>query len=406
MIDVPGAVDAAAADVSELPPFPDEEYEARLRAVRDRMRDLGLDALLVTAPENIYYLSGLNHQGYFVYHMLAVPAEGDLHLTTRAMERVTIEKQVTRAHFVGHTDSEDPARVTCDMLRSMGLERARLGLEKHSLCFPLRIGEGIQAGLPCARWSDASGIVDEIRLVKSPLELEYTRAAAAVSDAMMVAAIEVARPGVSEREVAAEIHRAMVLAGGEHAGFVPFIRPSPRLGQEHTTWLDRDLRAGEALFIEMAGCYHRYHAPLGRLFHLGAPPPGTGEIETVCLEAFDRVVAAIRPGVTAAEVYRAWQGRVDAAGLTHYRRHHCGYLVGLGFPPSWTGGSSVVGLRHDSDLVLRPGMVFHLLSWLMGTGRGDYFISNTALLGDERCEVLTKAPRHLAHAWPGVGARL
>jgi Xaa-Pro dipeptidase len=97
--------------------------------------------------------------------------------------------------------------------------------------------------------------------------------------------------------------------------------------------------------------------------------------------------------VRAAEVYRAWQGRVDEAGLSHYRRHHCGYLVGLGFPPSWTGGSMVVGLRHDSDLVLRPGMVFHLLSWLMGAGRGDYFVSNTAVLTDEGCEVLTKAPR-------------
>ena len=54
----------------------------------------------------------------------------------------------------------------------------------------------------------------------------------------------------------------------------------------------------------------------------------------------------------------------------------------------------VMGLRHDSNLVLRPGMVFHLLSWLMGSGRGDYFVSNTAVLTDAGCEVLTKTPRH------------
>ena len=72
----------------------------------------------------------------------------------------------------------------------------------------------------------------------------------------------------------------------------------------------------------------------------------------------------------------------------------CGYVVGLGFPPSWTGGSMVVGLRHASDLVLPPGMVFHLLSWLMGTGRGDYFFSNAAVLTDEGCEILTTTPRH------------
>ena len=115
----------------------------------------------------------------------------------------------------------------------------------------------------------------------------------------------------------------------------------------------------------------------------------------VCLEAFQRVVEAIKPGVTAAQVYQAWQSRVDEAGLAHYRRHHCGYLVGIGFPPSWVGGSMVTGLRGDSALELQVGMTFHLLSWLMSTGQGDYFVSNTALLTELGCEVLTKTPQQV-----------
>ena len=110
-------------------------------------------------------------------------------------------------------------------------------------------------------------------------------------------------------------------------------------------------------------------------------------MSTVCVEAFQQVVEAIRPGRAAAQVYRAWQDRVDEAGLAHYRRHHCGYLVGIGFPPSWVGGSMVVGLRHDSDLKLQTGMTFHLLSWLMGTGQGDYFVSNAAMLTENGCDV-------------------
>ena len=106
--------------------------------------------------------------------------------------------------------------------------------------------------------------------------------------------------------------------------------------------------------------------------------------------AFEAVVAALRPGAMARDVYAAWQGVVDEAGLAHYRRHHCGYLVGIGQPPSWTGGNSVTGLRHDSDLVLETGMSFHILSWLMGTGSGDHFISNAVLLGDSGAEVLTQ----------------
>ncbi len=382
-------------DPSELPPFPDEEYATRLQNVRRRMGEQGLDALLVSTPENIYYLSGLDHQGFFAFHMLIVPPDGDLHLITRAMERATVEKQAPRVRFTGHADSADPAAVTCSVLADMGLARGRFGMEKNSLYFPPRIAEGIVAGLPGVHWVDASGLVTDLRLVKSPLELEYTRAAAAVTDAMMRAAMETARPGVNERDVAAAVHQAMILAGGEFPGFAPFIRPTPRLHQEHTTWRDRELRRGEALFLEMAGSIRRYHAPMGRFIYLGEAPAGAREIEAVCLEAFDRIVAAMRAGVTAAEVYEAWQERVNEAGLSHYRRHHCGYLVGLAFPPSWTGGSMVVGLRHDSDLVLEPGMVFHLLSWLMGTGRGDYFVSNTAILTEQGCEVLTAITPHL-----------
>ncbi|MCB0180932.1 MAG: aminopeptidase P family protein [Anaerolineae bacterium] len=376
--------------------FPNEEYHARLHTIRQRMAERDLDGCLVSAPENIYYLIGLDHHGYFAYHLLIVPREGRLTLITRAMEQITIANQVgDRADFVGFADSDDPAAVTVRVLRQAGLASARLGVEKKSAALPPFIIEGIAAGLPQATLADASGLIDAVRQVKSPREQAYVRRAAAVSDAMMQAAINAAGVGVSERDIAAEVQRAMVLTGGEVPGFSPFIRSTPRLGEEHTTWTDRRLEAGDALFIELSGCVRRYHAPMGRLIYIRRAPPATLAIERVCLEAFHSTVQAIRPGATASQVYRAWQDAVDRAGLAHYRRHHCGYLVGLGFPPSWVGGSMVTGLRHDSSLVLQTGMTFHLLSWLMGTGRGDYFVSNPALLTESGCDVLTTTPQHL-----------
>lgn len=374
------------------PFFPPEEYQARLSQLRQRMAERGLDACLISTPENIYYLIGLNHQGFFVYHGLIVPLDGPLTLITRAMERVTIAHQVEGVQFVGHADSDDPAQVTLDVLHRAGLGAGRLGLEKQNLFLPPHIAEALPAGLPQARWQDISDLVAELRQVKSTGELAYMRQAAAISEAMLRAALETARAGVSEREIAAEVHRAMILAGGDYPGFAPFIRSTRRLGEEHTTWGETVLQPGDSLFLEMAGCAARYHAPLGRLVFVGQAPAETAAIAEVCLAAFQRVVEAIRPGATAAQVYQAWQDQVDAAGLAHYQRHHCGYLVGLGFPPSWVGGSRVVCLRRDSPLELRVGMSFHLLSWLMGTGQGDYFISNTALLTERGCEVLTTGP--------------
>ena len=208
----------------------------------------------------------------------------------------------------------------------------------------------------------------------------------------MAAAIDAVHDGARERDIAAECHRAMIKAGGTFPGFGPFIRSTARLGEEHTSWGDGVCRAGDVVFLELSGCYRRYHAPLGRLVFVGRAPQTAVDMAKVCSEAFDAAVAALAPGALARDVYRAWQAVVDAAGLAHYRRHHCGYLVGIGFPPSWTGGNSVTGLRHDSDLEIRTGMSFHMLSWLMGTGRGDYFISNAVLLGPHGPEILTTAP--------------
>jgi Xaa-Pro dipeptidase len=231
-----------------------------------------------------------------------------------------------------------------------------------------------------------------LRRRKSATEQACMRQAAPISDAAAAAAIDAIRDGAREADIAAECQRAMTAAGGTYPGFGPFIRPGARLGEEHTSWGGGVVRKGEAVFLELSGCFRRYHAPLGRLIFLGSAPAGAREMEAVCRRAFDAVLGALVPGRRARDVYAAWQSVVDAAGLAHYRRHHCGYMVGVGVPPSWTGGNTVTGLRHDSDLPIEEGMSFHVLSWLMGTGRGDYFVSNTVLLTAAGPEVLTRTP--------------
>lgn len=377
------------------PFFPQEEFDGRLARVRRRMQELDLQGCLISVPEDIYYLAGVNHWGFFAYHMLVVPPEGEMVMIARAMEKVTMGIQLTNARFVGFADLEDPAETTITVMRTCGLTSGRLGIEKNSLYQPLRIVESIMKEFPNIEWVDVSEDLWMIRSVLSPREIAYTRRAAAVSDAMMRTAIETAGVGVSEKEIAAEVYKAMVLAGGEYPAFGPFIRSTPTLGQEHGTWTDRVLERGDALFVELSGSVGRYHAPMGRLIFVGEAPPGTQEIEQICREAFEAVVRAIRPGITAHEVYQAWQSKVDAAGLSHYRRHHCGYMVGCAFPPAWSGPGVPRGLRHNSSMRVQAGNVFHLMSWLMGTGRGDYFVSDTALVTENGCEVLTTVSQKL-----------
>ena len=393
--------------------FTEQEYAKRLEALQAKMAEQDLELCLISTPENIYYLTGLDHWGYFVPHVLIASLEGELTLVTRDMERVTVTNQVKNAWFAGHTDDETAADVTVrllndrsnnkaragkaasvvvDVIEDLGDAKARIGVETWSSGFPYGLANAIMSSLPNGDWLDISGLVDGLRLIKSPAEQNCVREAARVSDVAMLAAIDSIRAGATEREVAAECHRAMIEAGGTFPGFGPFIRPASRLEEEHTSWGEGFLSDGDMVFLELAGCVRRYHAPMGRLVFVGDAPDAACDMAAICHDAFGAVVEALRPETPARDVYSAWQGVVDRAGLSDYRRHHCGYLVGIGFPPSWTGGNKVTGLRHDADWLIQTGMTFHALSWLLGTGRGDYFLSNTVLLGERGAEVLTKTP--------------
>ncbi|MDX8446554.1 M24 family metallopeptidase [Mesorhizobium captivum] len=372
-------------------PFSEAEIAGRLSKVRKALAERGLDAAVFASPENIFYLTGLDHWGYFAPHLLIVTLDRQPVLVTRSMEKVTIENQVKAAQFRGHSDSETAADLAARVLAELGLTGKRIGLEHWTSGLSHGLALKLEAQAD-AKWSDVSGLVDRMRLVKSAEEQALMRRAAKVTDAAAGAAIAAIHDGAAEQEVAAECVAAMARAGGHAPGFGPFIRPAARLGEEHTTWGDGIYRRGEPVFVELSGCVSRYHAPLGRLIRIGTIKDEDAAMAVVTAKAFNAVVKALRPGVRAREVYAAWQGVADEAGLSHYRRHHCGYLVGIGQPPSWTGGNSVTGLRHDSDLEIETGMSFHILSWLMGTGRGDDFISNTVLLTETGGEVLTRTP--------------
>jgi Xaa-Pro dipeptidase len=92
-------------------------------------------------------------------------------------------------------------------------------------------------------------------------------------------------------------------------------------------------------------------------------------------------------------VYAAWQHAVAGSAVAGPLRHHCGYLVGIGFPPSWVGGGEVLGIRAGGRDVVEAGMTFHLMSWV--TEPIGHVISDTALVTDTGARLLTTTAREL-----------
>lgn len=205
-------------------PFTEGEIARRLGAVRAEIAARNLEAAIFASPENVFYLTGLDHWGYFAPHLLIVPLEGRPILITRAMERVTIENHVRAADFRGHPDSETAADLAARILADLGFTGRRLGLEfwtsglSHGLATRL-------ATLTYAEWSDVSNLVDQLRLVKSAEEQALMRRAAAITDVATAAAIEAIADGVPERNVAAECIAAMTRSGGmSQASVLSFAR--------------------------------------------------------------------------------------------------------------------------------------------------------------------------------------
>ncbi len=387
--------------------FGPEEYAGRIERVRAAMRSRGLGALVVTTPENIYYLVGLNHQGYFAFTMLVLPLQGEPLLVTRAMEQVVVSTQTSGVTFLGFDEDEDVGEAARRAVESAGCAGERVGIDTSSMFFPPGVWEALEQGLPGVEWIDTSrtssvdptfrlGLVDNVRLVKTDAEIACVRRAAAVSDRAVRAGLSVAGVGVNETEVAAAVYDAMVRGGGEYPGFVPLIRSTETLQEEHTTWRNHVLTAGEELFIELSGSYARYHAPLGRTGHIANAPRGSERVRAVAIGAIDAARDALCPGVVSGDVYAAWQAAVDEGlGHSRLRRHHCGYNVGIGFPPSWVGGSTVLGLRPGGRVPIETGMVFHLWAWIHDENLGDYLLSDTAVVTDDGAELVTTTPRPL-----------
>lgn len=373
-----------------IPLFPRDVFARRRQRLAEAVRAAGLDVLLVTIPENIYYLIGLDHFGYFAFHMLVIPAAAEPVLVARKMEHVTIGRDVPDLRFEGYGDNDDLPGHCVDVIRSVVPEPKRIGMEETSLFLLPTVARAVTEEFSSAETVDATEVATSQRLVQSSEELEITRQAAAVSDAMMEAAIATARAGVTERDVAAAAVAAMMEAGGEPPAFWPFVRCAGRLNEDHTTWTDYPLRPGDALFVELSGCIGRYHAPMGRIVFVDSIPEGAEAVAEVCLEAFQAARAAAVPGAEAGDVYGAWQAVLDQRGFSHYRRHHCGYATGIGFPPSWSGNGVPRALRPGNRAILAEGMVFHLMSWMMGTGTGDYFVSDPVVIGREGGRRLTK----------------
>jgi ectoine hydrolase len=385
--------------------FARAEYDQRIARVRERMAAAGLDLLLCTEPANLNYLTGYDGWSFYVHQCVALARVGDGGPVWigRAMDaagaRLTtwLRPDDLRGYPEDHVDSPDrhPMAFVARELAARGWHRGRIGVEMDSFYYTARAHAELCAGLPEAELVDACGLVNWVRLVKSPAELELMRAAAGIAARAMAAGIEAIAPGVRECDVAARIAAAQFTGTPEHWGDYPAALASLPSGTKtaapHLTWSGDRYGARTSTFLELAGCHARYHAALARTVCLGEPPPRLEELAVVVGEGLEIALDGARAGRTCEDVEADWRAYLTRAG--HEKPSRIGYSIGLGYPPDW--GERTASLRPGDRTVLAPDMCFHLI---LGMWRDDlgYELSETfRVTPTGPPEVLTDVPRRL-----------
>jgi Xaa-Pro dipeptidase len=369
-------------------PFPLGEYRRRLTTVQRGIAARGIDACLVSVPENIYYLTGFTTTGYYMYQTLIVPAEGEPMFVTYLEERINILRRSWVERYLNYSVVDDPVEVTVEALADMGLADRVLGIEESGFFFPIATYKKLVQRFPRARWVDGGGIVEQARLVKSPAEIAYIRVAAAAAMAGMQAAIAAVAPGKTENDLAAEVYRATLQAGSEYPGSPPYVVSGERSGLPHGTWEGRRLGRGDIVFLEHSGCIKRYSAAMMRTCFIGEPPDVVRRTADAILAGLARAIETIRPGRTSGEVDAACRDTIRDAGLPDYT-HETGYSIGVAYPPGWNE-SHIMNLHPGDPTVLEPNMVFHLVpSLIIPEMSGHVGFSDTVVVTADGCEVLT-----------------
>ena len=265
-------------------PFTQAEYARRLTKVRAAMAERELDALLVTDPSNMAWLTAYDGWSFYVHQAVIVLPDADPIWWGRAQDANGALRTVWMAddrvmgyadHFVQSTEMH-PMQDLAVRFGDLELSAACIGVEMENYYYSAKAHAELLSALPQCAFADATALVNWCRAVKSDEELTFMRRAARISEKIIDGLMERTALGVPKNEVVAAAMADAVTGAeghwGDYPAIVPLLPSGPDAAAPHLTWNGRPFAGGEATFFEISGCYRRYHAPLCRTIFLGTPP--------------------------------------------------------------------------------------------------------------------------------------
>ncbi len=351
--------------------------ENRIKKLCQSFADQEIDGFLVSQPENRRYLSGFDGSAGY---LLITPRSRILATDFRYLEQA---RQQAPDYEIFKISGE-----IGDWLPGLlaGLDLRRLGFEADHTTFSCyrKLSDTLNKAKLTLRLVPVEGMVESLRAIKEPGEIELITRAAAISDAALEYAEAVVCAGMSERELAWEIEKFMRERGSEAIPFDIIVASGPNSARPHARPSSRRIASGEPVLIDIGARISGYGSDLTRTICLGASNENFDRVYDVVLGAQLAAIAMIEQGMSGEDADKIARIVIEEAGYGEAFGHSLGHGVGL-------SPHELPRLGPKSREKLADGMVFTIEPGIYLAGWGGVRIEDTVVMEDGKIRVISKS---------------
>jgi Xaa-Pro dipeptidase len=381
------------------------------------MAQEGLDGLIATTPENVTYLTDHHGDHWFIHTItvLAVLAKdkpkpvliapitsitaltskdidvrafGELifiksnHFEPDEYDQALLEKRKE----LGSAASPNAMQALFKTVRDLGLTNRRVAVDECN--FTRNQFAALEAEFPKAKFVDGYDLFFRLRAVKTEEEIERLRTSVKATEAGLRAAEDILTPGVTEKELQLAYHLGVVKAGG--LPLFTIVCSGQRSAHTNTVPGDRVIQPGDVIRFDIGSVYRYYKSDIARTFVAGGEPNETQQCYwNAVVAAEEAAMQAMKPGVTAGEVFRIAVQTAREAGIPNFKRNHVGHGIGIE-----TYDQPI--LTPDNPAVIEEGMVFCIEPPYNEFGVGGFQVEDTVVVRKNGVELLSTYHKNLA----------
>jgi Xaa-Pro aminopeptidase len=354
----------------------------KIEKLKSDIQNNDLDGVIIFSSQNRRYYSGFSGSNGW---LLISPKHGQ-HIFTdgRYYEQALKESP----HFkLNRLRSEDGKDIVTGFIRFMKehFHTGRLGYEGNTLT--VKQYQKLIAELPNILLEPTDDLISSLRVIKEPEEIEEIKKAVYQAETAFKQIEEKIKPGISERELGAELEYRMKLAGAKKTSFEPIVASGVNSSFPHARPSDKILVEGDPVTFDWGAETDKgYCSDMTRTLFIGKPDDTMLEVYRVVLDSQLAVLDKIGQGMTTGQADEIARKIITDAGYGEYFSHGLGHGLGIAVHEAPT-------VRNEDNTVLEPGMVVTVEPGIYIPGKGGVRIEDLVLITKDGCEVLTSLPK-------------